>query len=64
MTEQKFEKVWKCSVEYDDEVKDFVIKLPDDMLASAGWEPGTDVEWTENDDGSYSLTEVDKDGTK
>ena len=33
------------------------------MLAAAGWEPGkTDVQWQENEDGTYSIVEVKNDG--
>ena len=63
--EQKFDKVWKCTVEYSEELQDYVLQLPDDMLAAAGWEPGTtDVQWQENEDGSFSIVEVKEDGIK
>ena len=65
MTERKIDKVWKCSVQWSDEEQDYVVQFPDDMLAAAGWEPGkTDVQWQENEDGSFSIVEVKKDGIK
>ena len=63
MTEPKIDKVWKCTVEWSEEDQDFVLQLPDDMLAAAGWEPGkTDVQWQDNGDGTYSITELKDDG--
>ena len=63
MTDPKIDKVWKCTVEWSDEEQDYVLQLPDDMLAAAGWEPGkTDVTWQDNGDGTYSITEVKDDG--
>lgn len=63
MTEKRLDKVWKCTVEWSDEAQDYVLQLPDDMLAAAGWEPGkTDVQWQENEDGTYSIVEVKDDG--
>ena len=65
MTEKRLDKVWKCTVEWSDEVQDYVLQLPDDMLAAAGWEPGkTDVQWQQNEDGTYSIVEVNEDGTE
>ena len=63
MTEPKIDKVWKCTVEWSEEAQDYVLQLPDDMLAAAGWEPGTtDVQWQDNGDGTYSITELKDDG--
>lgn len=46
---------WTLTVDYDDK-GDAVLNLPDDLIKSTGWEPGTTLEWVDNKDGTFSLT--------
>jgi hypothetical protein len=36
------------------------IELPDELIDEAGWEVGDDLEWSDNGDGSFTLTKSDK----
>ncbi len=36
------------------------IELPEDLLAETGWKEGDDLTWTDNHDGSFTLTKSDK----
>lgn len=36
------------------------IELPDELLAETGWKAGDDLEWKDNGDGSFTLTQSDK----
>jgi hypothetical protein len=47
---------WTLTVEEDPETGDAILQFPPDLLASAGWEEGDILEWTDNGDGSWSLT--------
>lgn len=42
------------TVDYDDN-GDAVLNLPDDLIHSTGWEPGTTLEWINNNDGTFTL---------
>lgn len=47
---------WTLTVEEDPETGDAIIQFPPDLLANAGWSEGDTLEWTDNGDGSWSLT--------
>ena len=36
------------------------IELPDEVLEEMVWQEGDIIEWTEDDDGSYSLKKVEQ----
>lgn len=36
------------------------IELPNNVTEELGWVPGDNIEWAENDDGSYSLKKVEE----
>lgn len=36
------------------------IELPEDLLAETGWKEGDDLTWTDNHDGSFTLSKSDK----
>ena len=35
---------------------DQFIEIPDDMIKSAGWKEGDEIEWKDNKNGTYDLT--------
>jgi hypothetical protein len=52
---------WTITVEEDPETGELVLPLPADMLALQGWVEGDTLQWKDNDDGSWSLTKIEKD---
>ena len=40
---------------------DLLLSFPDALMESVGWEVGDQVIWTENGDGSWTLSKVAKD---
>ena len=43
-----------------DENGDLVIPFDEELLSEIGWELGDTIQWTENEDGSFTLTRVTK----
>jgi len=36
-----------------------ILKLSDELMKELGWEEGDNLEWIDNNDGSFSLKKVD-----
>lgn len=51
---------WTVIVEEDPETGDLILPLPPEMLQMQGWKEGDDLEWIDNEDGSWSLQKVQK----
>ncbi len=49
-------KSWTLEVKEDPETGDSILEFPPDMLEATGWKEGDDLIWTDNQDGSYTLT--------
>jgi hypothetical protein len=47
---------WTVTVEEDPDTGEMVLPLPEDLLKLQGWQPGDTLLWTDNKDGSWSLT--------
>ena len=47
---------WTITVEEDKETGDLVIPFPEDLLVEAGWNIGDKIYWTDNKDGSWTLS--------
>lgn len=60
--EASTKKKWTLLVEAisngDSGEPDYFITLPDDLLEQVGWTEGTELNWGDNGDGSYTLTKV------
>ena len=55
----------KIKLKEDPKSKDLVLPIPTELLNQMGWDIGDDLVWTDNFDGSFSLTkEVDKSNKK
>jgi hypothetical protein len=54
MTEEK--KSWILTVEEDPETGDSILPFPPDLLEEVGWKEGDSLLWSDNGDGSWSLT--------
>jgi hypothetical protein len=53
---------WIITVEQG-ENGELLLPFPPDLLAQMGWSEGTDLFWIDNENGTYSLKEKEKDGT-
>ena len=54
-------KTWKLPVEQivnETGEDEYFITLPDEILAETGWDEGTELIWSDNGDGSFSLSKV------
>ena len=47
---------WTVSVEEDTTTGDLYLPFPNDMLEKLGWVEGDTLEWSVNDNGSFTLT--------
>lgn len=53
---------YTLDVEEDPETGDAILTFPPEMLKQIGWKEGDTLNWSDNGDGSYTLTKKDKDG--
>jgi len=53
---------WIVTVEQD-ENGELLLPFPPDLLAQMGWSEGTDLFWIDNENGTFSLKEKEKDET-
>ena len=47
-------------LETDPATGDLILPLPDDMLEEVGWKPGDTIKWTDNKDGSWTMSKVEE----
>ena len=52
---------YTITIEQDPETGELVLPFTPDMLAQVGWDFGDTILWTNNNDGSWSLTKKDTD---
>ena len=50
---------WTVTLEEDGE--DVILPFPADMLEQLGWKEGTTIYWIDNKDGTFTLTDKEKD---
>jgi hypothetical protein len=51
-------KKWVLPVEVSDDLEDYIVSFPDDLLEAANLKEGDQVEWADQGDGSYLLRKV------
>ncbi len=52
---------WTVTLEEaEDGSGDLVMPLPQDLLDSQGWKEGDTLDWKDNEDGSWTLSKVEK----
>ena len=51
-------KKWVLPVEVSDDLEDYIVTFPDDLLEAANLKEGDQVEWVDQGDGSYLLKKV------
>ena len=49
-------KRWTLPIEEDPNTKDLMLTFPPDLLSQMGWDFGDVLEWSDNDDGSWTLS--------
>lgn len=54
---------WTITVEEDPETGELFLPLPADLLEANGWVDGDTLEWTDNNDGTWTITKVEPDST-
>lgn len=54
---------WVVSVEEDKFNDDYFITIPNDLLEKVGWKENDDLQWIDNEDGSWILKKVEKENT-
>lgn len=48
---------WTLITEEDpDNPGELILKFPPELMSAAGWKEGDDIIWTDNKDGTWSLT--------
>ena len=62
LSQHKEDKVvkWQLPVEEDTASGEYFITFPDDLLEAANLKEGDDVEWIDNDDGTFILKKCEK----
>ena len=48
---------WTVELEEDKETGDLMLPFPLELLNQMGWAPGTELWWTDNEDGTFSIRE-------
>lgn len=51
---------WTVTVEEDPETGELILPLPQELLDSKGWMEGDELEWIDNQDGTWTLEKVEK----
>lgn len=51
--------IFTSIVEYNDELDEYFISIPEDLLDLCGWEENDTIEWSTNKDGSVLLERID-----
>jgi len=51
---------WELTVEEDPETGDLILPLPQELLDIQGWKEGDELNWTDNGDGSWSISKNQK----
>lgn len=55
-------KRWTITLETDPYTGELIMPLPPDALAQMGWDFGDTLVWTDNHDGSWSITKKEANG--
>jgi hypothetical protein len=51
-------KHWEITVEEDPETGELILPLPQELLDTQGWKEGDELDWTDNGDGTWSITKA------
>ena len=48
----------ELTVQLDEETGEHMLEFPDDLMTEMGWEIGDNITWTDNHDGSFTLSKT------
>lgn len=48
-------KSYTMNVEYDEELDEYVLPFPDELMTELNWKSGDTINWIDNKDGSWTL---------
>ena len=51
---------WTVTLEEDSETGELILPLPQEILDDKGWKEGDELEWIDNEDGSWTLEKIEK----
>jgi hypothetical protein len=57
-------KTYTAHVEEDPETKELVLVFPDEVMEQVGWNIGDTIQWTDNKNGSWTLTRKESNDTE
>lgn len=57
MSIEELSKTWTVTLEEDDN-GDLILPIPLDLLEMQGWKEGDTLNWSDNTDGTWSLTKA------
>ena len=50
--------IWTAEVKEDPESGDYILEFPDELLEQTGWKEGDNLEWIDNNNGSWTLRKI------
>ena len=56
------QKRWTVTLEQDPQTGELIMPFPPDALAQVGWDFGDTLLWTDNNDGSWTLSKKETNG--
>lgn len=56
MEQQMNNKQWSMAVEKDTDSDELILTFPDDLIEQMDWQIGDTLIWTDNQDGSWTLS--------
>jgi hypothetical protein len=54
---------WTITLEQDPETGELILPFPDGIVESFGWKIGDTLSWTDNSDGSWTISKVEQETT-
>lgn len=55
LDKKNMSKKFTVTVEYDEELGDYVLPFPDELILDLDWHNGDVIQWIDNNDGSWTL---------
>ena len=51
---------YTARIEYDEQLDDYILPLPDVLITQLNWRPGDSIEWIDNKDGTWTICKKEK----
>jgi hypothetical protein len=49
------------TVNLEQDGDDLILPFPKEMIKQLDWQPGDNLKWTDNQDGTFTITKINKD---